>query len=107
MALTPKSIGFITKWIQETDARQAAQKILDQILIKKCGLTSGDLPDTNTFGIGLDKIESYLSKGKFQEAYDSGIKTADKMLREEGAGLFESELRSRINKIIQEAYFFK
>lgn len=101
MALTPQSIEFIKKWIAADGARKAAVKIVDQCIRKAIGLTSSDMPDTTTFMHGLDAIEALLGKEKYQAAYDKGLSTAKKMIKEEGGGsLFE--IRKAIKKILTE-----
>ena len=99
MALTPQSIEFIKKWIATDGARKAAVKIVDQCIKKAIGLTSSDMPDTVTFMHGLDAIEELLTKEKYQAAYDKGLSTAKKMIREEGGeNLFE--IRKIVRKIL-------
>ena len=55
-ALSPKGIETVKKWCEKFGNREAGIKIIDNILNKRIGLTSSDLPDTATFANGLDGI---------------------------------------------------
>ena len=87
-ALSEKGKEVLQKWVNEMGARPAAVKLIDNVLIKRIGLSSSDLSDTSTFASGLDDIETLLEDGSFNEALDVAIDTAKQMIEEEGGDLF-------------------
>ena len=87
-----KTTDIINKWRTElNDDRKVAVKIIDNVLERKIGLSSSDLPDTATFTSGLDDIEVLLKDGNYEQAIRQAVDTAREMIEEEGGGeLFES-----------------
>lgn len=107
MALKPESIEKIKTWILKDGARMTGNKLINQWLNRKIGLTSSDLADTATFASGLDDIESLLEQGEFDEAFMVAKDTADAMLEDEGFGdMFEnvghgtSEIHAAIKDLV-------
>jgi len=84
--LTEKGMATVQRWIEEGGARNAAVKMIDQMLNKMIGLTSSDLGDTAIFANGLDSIEDLLSNGEFDAALSAAKETAQEMITDEGGG---------------------
>lgn len=99
MALKAESIEKIKAWIAKDGARSAGQKMIDQWLRSKIGLTSLDMPDTATFASGLDDVQELLEQEEFDEAFAVAKETAFAMLEDEGMDIFENT--EKIKKIIQ------
>lgn len=81
-----KGIMTVQKWIEEFGSREAAVKLMDNILIRMVGFSSSDLPDTATFANGLDAIEEALDEGDYNGALEIAKDTAREMLEDEGFG---------------------
>ena len=94
--ISQKTTDIINKWRTElNDDRKVAVKIIDNVLERKIGLSSSDLPDTTTFASGLDDIEVLLKDGNYEQAIRQAMDTAKEMIEEEGGeGLFETEQHS-------------
>jgi len=112
-ALTPKGIETVKKWCEKFGNREAGIKIIDNILSKRIGLTSADLPDTSTFANGLDAIEDELNAGNYQGAFEQAKETATEMLQDEGmdvmdevkepkADMVSNSDRNKIRKSLQQ-----
>lgn len=86
MKLSEKHKLKLRKMVNEFGAQPTAIKIIDHYLKKYSGtiLTSADLPDTATFGSGLDEVEEFLIEGEYETAYDIAKDTAVDMLEDEG-----------------------
>jgi len=84
--------------------REAAVKMINSCLRKKCGLCSEDMPDTSTFANGLDAVEEALDEKDIQGAYDIACETAEEMLEDEGYSMDESKSikKSDVRRIIRE-----
>jgi len=96
--ISQKTTDIINKWRTElNDDRKVAVKIIDNVLEKKIGLSSADLPDTTTFMSGLDDIEVLLKDGNYEQAIRQAVDTAKEMVAEEGGeGLMENERTNAI-----------
>ena len=96
--LSEKGLATVEKWIQQFGCREAAQKMINSALVKKCGLGCSDLPDTSTFANGIDAVEEALAQNDSQGAYNIAKEIADEMLEDEGFPMNESVAK----KIIKE-----
>lgn len=85
-ALSDKAIDLISRRVEENGSRETAVWIVDQILTRKIGLSSSDLPDTSTFANGLDGISDDLENGDPAGAFETAKELATDMLEEEGFG---------------------
>jgi sulfur relay (sulfurtransferase) complex TusBCD TusD component (DsrE family) len=81
-----KGLETIKKWIEESGSREAAVKLMDNILIRMVGFSSSDLPDTATFANGLDGIEEAFNEEDYDGALEIAKDTANEMLADEGFG---------------------
>lgn len=100
MALTEKGLQTVQKWIVDFGAREAAKKLLDNVLIRKCGLSSSDLADTALLMNGLDEMGDLLENGDYEGAVIIARETADEMLEDEGYGEMDESKRKK--QIIRE-----
>ena len=80
-AIKPEAITKIQGWIKEKGLRPAAIKVVDWCLYRKCGMTSGDMPDTSEFANGVDEVEDQLKNQHFQGALDAAKETANDMIQ--------------------------
>lgn len=93
MKLTEKQKDRLKRIINQSGEQAVAIKLVDSYLKKytRSYLTSSDLPDTATFGSGLDEIEDFLRDGEFETAYNVASDTAADMLEDEGFEVFDRE----------------
>jgi hypothetical protein len=90
--LNDKGIAVIQKWISENGERQAANKMIDQIIFKVTGgLKSSDLTDSATFANGLDEVELLLIEKDYNYAFEIARETVRDMLEDEGFPMFENK----------------
>lgn len=81
-----KGLETVKKWIEESGSREAAVKLMDNILFRMVGFSSSDLPDTATFANGLDEIEEAFNAEDYDGALEVAKYTANEMLADEGFG---------------------
>jgi hypothetical protein len=80
-AIKPEAIEKIKGWIKKDGLRPAAIKLVDWCLYRKCGMTSGSMPDTSEFANGVDEVEDQLKNQDFQGALDAAKETANDMIQ--------------------------
>jgi len=81
-----KGIMTVQEWIEKFGSREAAVKLMDNILMRMVGFSSSDLPDTATFANGLDEIEKAFNEKDYNGALEIAKDTAREMLEDEGFG---------------------
>lgn len=93
MTLSEKQKLKLKTMINQFGAQQIGIKLIDSYIKKytKSCLTSADLPDTATFGSGLDEVEEFLQEGEYETAYNIASDTAIDMLEDEGFEVFHHE----------------
>lgn len=94
-----KTKNTIDKWRSEMGDRKTAIKLIDYMLERMVGMSSGDLADTSTFANGIDGIEGALVDGDYKGALNIAGDTAKDMIDDEGFGdMFEGVNVSKTNK---------
>jgi len=93
MNLTEKQKDKLKRLINQSGEQVVAIKLIDSYLKKytRSYFTSSDLPDTATFGSGVDEIQDFLREGEFETAYNIASDTAADMLEDEGFEVFDRE----------------
>jgi hypothetical protein len=81
MAAAPKPISdknrmVLTNWIEKVGAKGAAEKLINAM--SQTGMVS-DFPDSMEYGQGLNKIEAYLLKQDFDNAFHKAKALATKL----------------------------
>jgi hypothetical protein len=78
-----KTKNTIDKWRSEMGDRKTAIKLIDYMLERMVGMSSGDLADTATFANGIDGVEDALVDGDYKGALNIAGDTAKEMIDEE------------------------
>jgi hypothetical protein len=78
-----KTKNTIDKWRSEMGDRKTAIKLIDYMIEKMVGISSGDLADTATFANGIDGVENALVDGDYKGALNIAGDTAKEMIDEE------------------------
>ena len=78
-----KTKNTIDKWRSEMGDRKTAIKLIDYMLERMVGMSSGDLADTATFANGIDGVENALVDGDYKGALNIAGDTAKEMIDEE------------------------
>jgi hypothetical protein len=73
----------IDKWRSKMGDRKTAIKLIDYMIEKMVGVSSGDLADTATFANGIDGVEDALVNGDYKGALNIAGDTAKEMVDEE------------------------
>lgn len=93
MSLSEGQIARLKKIINHQGEQAVAIRLIDNYLKKysKSYLTSSDLPDTATYGSGVEEIQEFLREGEFETAYNIASDTAADMLEDEGFEVVDRE----------------
>lgn len=93
MKLSEKQKDRLMRIINQCGEQAVAIKLIDSYIKKytKSYITSSDLPDTATYGSGVDEIQDFLREGEFETAYNIASDTAADMLEDEGVQVYDRE----------------
>lgn len=93
MKLSEKQKDRLKRIINQCGEQAVAIKLIDSYIKKytKSYITSSDLPDTATYGSGVDEIQDFLREGEFETAYNIASDTAADMLEDEGVQVYDRE----------------
>lgn len=93
--LSEKTIQILTNWVQSVGTKEAAVKLINQL--SQTGMVS-DLPDTNEYGNGLNKVTSYLEKSDFKNAFYTAKSLASKLEKKAMRDMYENDEESKVTR---------
>jgi hypothetical protein len=88
--ISDKNRMVLTNWVEKFGAKGAAEKIINAM--SQTGMVS-DFPDSMEYGQGLNKIEAYLLKQDFDNAFHKAKALATKLEKKamKDMGMFENK----------------
>jgi len=75
-SISDRNKMVLSNWIEKMGAQKAAEKLINAL--SQTGMIS-DLPDSNEYGSGLNRVEAYLSKKDFDKAYKTAKSLATRL----------------------------
>ena len=100
--ISDKNRMVLTNWVEKFGAKGAAEKIINAM--SQTGMVS-DFPDSMEYGQGLNKIEAYLLKQDFDNAFHKAKALATKLEKKamKDMGMFENKTNNNNNPQIKES----
>jgi hypothetical protein len=75
-SISDRNKMVLSNWVEKMGAQKAAEKLINTL--SQTGMIS-DLPDSNEYGSGLNRVEAYLSKKDFDKAYKTAKSLATRL----------------------------
>ena len=85
--ISEKNRMVLTKWVESFGAKESAVKLINAL--SATGLVS-DLPDSNEYGSGLNRITTLLEKKDFDRAFQSAKTLASKLEKKAMRNMYEN-----------------